>query len=422
MYSLKLTLYLSLSPCSFSPDASPASKGIFEPTDKFLNRHMGSTGVDRDEMLRTVGFTSMEDLLDSTIPRQIRLAEDLQLEAPRSESEALAHLKNMMSKNVVSKDFIGAGYYETITPNVILRNVLENPGWYTAYTPYQAEISQGRLESLLNFQTMVSDLTGMPLANASLLDEATAAAEGMTMCYSLKNQKQKRFFIDENCHPQTIAVCTTRATALGIDLQVGKAEELELGDAAKDLCGAMIQYPNTYGEVGDWSNFILECHNANTMVVACTDLMASAVLKPVGEMGADIAVGSAQRFGVPMGFGGPHAGFLATDEKSSRKMPGRIIGVSIDQYGKPALRMAMQTREQHIRRDKATSNICTAQALLANMAAMYGVYHGPRGIKNIATKLHGTPTTCTGATNCTPTSPSLQPLVEGAPEAQAPLS
>lgn len=293
----------------------------------------------------------------------------------------------MMSQNVVSTDFIGMGYFETLTPNVILRNVLENPGWYTAYTPYQAEISQGRLESLLNFQTMVADLTGLSLSNASLLDESTAAAEGMAMCYSLKNQKKKKFFIDENVHPQSIAVCATRAYGLGIELVVGNVEEADF--SGNDFCGVTIQYPNTYGSIQDWSEFVDKAHADGVMVVAATDLMASSILKPVGEMGVDIAVGSAQRFGVPMGFGGPHAGFLATNEKSSRKMPGRIIGVSIDATGKPALRMAMQTREQHIRRDKATSNICTAQALLANMAGFYGVYHGPEGIKDIATKIHG---------------------------------
>lgn len=360
---------------------------VFTPTDKFLIRHMGSVGEDRDALLHKAGFETMEELIDSTIPKKIRIEQPLDLEPPYSESEALAHLMKMMSKNIMSKDFIGTGYYETITPNVILRNVFQNPGWYTSYTPYQAEIAQGRLESLLNFQTMVADLTGMPLSNASLLDEATAAAEGMSMCYALKNHKKKRFFIDENCHPQTIAVCTTRAASVGIQLTVGKAEDADL--SGNDLCGVLIQYPNTYGGVSDWSDFIADVHSNGAMVVAATDLMASTVLKPVGEMGADIAVGSAQRFGVPMGFGGPHAGFIATDEKSARKMPGRIIGVSIDAEGKPALRMAMQTREQHIRRDKATSNICTAQALLANMAAFYGVYHGPEGVKNIGTKLHG---------------------------------
>merc|ERR1711871_1255546 len=303
--------------------------------------------------------------------------------------EALEKIKGMMSQNKVNKSFIGMGYYETNLPGVILRNVLENPGWYTAYTPYQAEIAQGRLESLLNFQTMVTDLTQLPLSNASLLDEATAAAEAMAMCYSLKNGKKKRFFVDEGCHPQNIALVQTRGGVLGLDVVVGSAEQALKEVSSKEFCGVLCQYPDTYGTVSDWSEFTKACHAAdNTLVVAATDLMASVVCKPAGEMGFDIAVGSAQRFGVPMGFGGPHAAFLATTDAYSRKMPGRIIGVSIDSEGRPALRMAMQTREQHIRRDKATSNICTAQALLANMAAFYGVYHGPDGLKKIAERIH----------------------------------
>lgn len=263
---------------------------------------------------------------------------------------------------------------------------MENPGWYTAYTPYQAEIAQGRLQSLLNFQTMVTDLTGMALSNASLLDESTAAAEAMTMCYSMKSQKRKKFFVDDRCHPQNIALAHTRGEALGMTIEVGNVEKLDL--TKKDYCGVLVQYPDTYGGVKDWQPFTQYAHDNDTLVVAATDLMASIKLKPVGEMGFDIAVGSAQRFGVPMGFGGPHAAFLATTDAYSRKMPGRIIGVSIDARGQPALRMAMQTREQHIRRDKATSNICTAQALLANMASFYAVYHGPEGLKNIANRIH----------------------------------
>ena len=337
-------------------------------------------------MLEKIGFQSLEELVNSTVPSKIKLQKKLTLDAPMSESEALSKLKTIMSKNVVNKSFIGAGYYETLTPGVILRNVLENPGWYTAYTPYQAEIAQGRLQSLLNFQTMVTDLTGMALSNASLLDEATAAAEAMTMCYSLKNQKKTKFFVDSGCHPQNIALAKTRGDALGMEVTVGPVESLDLSKA--DYCGVMVQYPNTYGGAYDWSSFTAKCHAADALVVGVTDLMASVMLKPVGEQGFDIAVGSAQRFGVPMGFGGPHAAFLATTDAYSRKMPGRIIGVSIDSRNKPALRMAMQTREQHIRRDKATSNICTAQALLANMAAFYGVYHGPEGLKKIAARIH----------------------------------
>jgi len=340
-------------------------------------------------MLKTVGFKTIDDLVSSTVPSSIRLKSNLVLDAPLSESEALHKLKGIMSKNQVKKSFIGMGYYETLTPGVILRNVLENPGWYTAYTPYQAEIAQGRLQSLLNFQTMVADLTGMMMSNASLLDEATAAAEAMTMCYSLKNQKKKKFLVDSDCFPQTIELAKTRGEALGMVIEVADAESSASKLATGEYCGVMIQYPGCSGVVKDWSSFTAMAHTHDTLVVGATDLLASVLLKPVGEMGIDIAVGSAQRFGVPMGFGGPHAAFLATTESYSRKMPGRIIGVSIDSRGKPALRMAMQTREQHIRRDKATSNICTAQALLANMASLYAVYHGPEGLKAIAGRVHG---------------------------------
>ena len=346
-------------------------------------------------MLDYLGFKSLDQLIDATVPQQIRLNKKLNMDPALSESEALSKLKGIMGKNKVLKSFIGMGYYETLTPGVILRNVLENPGWYTAYTPYQAEIAQGRLQSLLNFQTMVSELTGMALSNASLLDESTAAAEAMSMCFSLKNQKKKKFFVSDKCHPQNIALVQTRGEALGMSIIVGPAESSDF--SSNEFCGAMIQYPDTYGGVHDWSPFVEKAHKNQVMVVACTDLLASVLCKPVGEMGVDIAVGSAQRFGVPMGFGGPHAGFLATTDEYSRKMPGRIIGVSIDSRGKPALRMAMQTREQHIRRDKATSNICTAQALLANMAAFYGVYHGPEGLKKIASRVHGMASSSAGA-------------------------
>lgn len=351
---------------------------------------MGSQGDDKQAMLEKVGFNSLEELIETVVPSAIRLNQSLTLAAPKSESEALGEIKAMMSKNQVKKNFIGMGYYETLTPGVILRNVLENPGWYTAYTPYQAEISQGRLESLLNFQTMVADLTGMTLSNSSLLDEATAAAEAMSMCYSLKSQKKKKFFVDVNCHPQNIALCKTRGEAMGMEVVVGDAQSsAELDYSSGDYCGVIVQYPDTYGNIIDWSEVTASAHEAGALVVCATDLMASTMLKPAGEMGFDIAIGSAQRFGVPMGFGGPHAAFLATTDAYSRKMPARIIGVSIDSRGKPALRMAMQTREQHIRRDKATSNICTAQALLANMAAFYGVYHGPDGVKSIAARING---------------------------------
>ncbi|CAM9309278.1 unnamed protein product [Chrysoparadoxa australica] len=338
-------------------------------------------------MLATVGASSMSDLVSKTVPDAIRLSKPLNLDAPLSESQALKKINEIAKKNQVLKSFIGMGYCETLTPPVILRNMLENPGWYTAYTPYQAEISQGRLTSLLNFQTMVADLTGMDMSNASLLDEATAAAEAMFLCYGIGGKKQKQFFVSEDCHPQTIALVKTRGGAIGIDIVVGKADEVDFEGGT--FCGSLIQYPTTYGNVEDYEAFVERAHASKVLVVASTDLMACTMLKPPGEFGIDITVGSAQRFGVPMGYGGPHAGFMATNQAYSRRMPGRIIGVSKDSRGKPALRMAMQTREQHIRRDKATSNICTAQALLANMAASYGVYHGPEGIKDIASRIHG---------------------------------
>ncbi|KAJ1434480.1 glycine cleavage system P-protein-domain-containing protein, partial [Ochromonadaceae sp. CCMP2298] len=366
----------------------------FAAGDQFCHRHVGSQMGNKQAMLERVGFNSLEELLDSAVPTSIRLPVNLNLDSALSESEALSKLKGIMSKNQVKKSFIGMGYYEVLLPQVIQRNLLENPGWYTSYTPYQAEISQGRLESLLNFQTMISDMTGLPLAGASLLDESTAAAEAMAMCYTLQGQKKRRFFVDDRCHPQTIALVQTRGEALGLSVEVGSVlgGEGGLDMGGKDFCGVMVQYPDTYGKrvgtVRDWSDFTALAHEQGALVVGCTDLMASVLLKPVGEMGFDIAVGSAQRFGVPMGFGGPHAGFLATTTTYSRKMPGRIIGVSVDTNGKPALRMAMQTREQHIRRDKATSNICTAQALLANIAACYAVYHGPLGLTQIASRIH----------------------------------
>ena len=298
----------------------------------------------------------------------------------------------MANKNKVMKSYIGMGYYDTIVPNVILRNVLENPGWYTSYTPYQAEIAQGRLEMLLNFQTLCSDLTGLPMSVSSLLDESTAAAEAMQMCFSLKGKKGKKnkFFVSRDVHPQTISLIETRAGAIGIDVVIGDHSTSDVDSG--DYCGAIVQYPNTYGSIESpgesYADFTTRCHEGEAMVICATDLMALTKLAPPSSWGADIAVGSAQRFGVPMGFGGPHAGFLSTSDKYSRKMPARIIGVTIDSQGKPCLRMAMQTREQHIRRDKATSNICTAQALLANMAASYAIYHGPEGLKAISGRIH----------------------------------
>lgn len=304
-----------------------------------------------------------------------------------TESQMLEHMKKLASMNKVFKSFIGMGYYDTFVPGVILRNLLENPGWYTQYTPYQAEIAQGRLESLLNFQTMITDLTALPMSNASLLDEGTAAAEAMNMCNMIHKGKKKTFLVASNCHPQTIDICKTRAG--GFDLTVKVADLKDFDYSGKDVCGVLVQYPGTEGEVLDYGAFVKNAHANDVKVVMATDLLALTVLKPPGELGVDIVVGSAQRFGVPMGYGGPHAAFLATSQEYKRMMPGRIIGVSMDSQGKPALRMAMQTREQHIRRSKATSNICTAQALLANMAAMFAVYHGPEGLKAIAERVHG---------------------------------
>ena len=328
-------------------------------------------------MLAQLGFKSLDDLIDAAVPKKIRLGKKLNLPAARSEFEALAELKKIAGENKLFRSFIGQGYYDTITPPVIQRNVLENPGWYTQYTPYQAEISQGRLEALLNFQTMVADLTGLDIANASLLDEATAAAEAMTMCHSLKDERNV-FFVSENCHPQTIAVVQTRAKALGIEIVVGGHENFQFNEK---VFGALVQYPDTFGAIHDYTGLVKQAHAAGALVTVATDLLALTLLKPPGEFGADIAVGSAQRFGVPLGYGGPHAAFFATRDEFKRHMPGRLVGVSKDSRGKPALRLALQTREQHIRREKATSNICTAQALLANMASMYAVYHGPEGLK-----------------------------------------
>jgi glycine dehydrogenase len=370
------------------------------PTDTFVRRHIGPRDHEIAEMLRLLGYDSLESLSDAAVPAAIRLKKPLKLGPPRGEHELLNELKQTAKKNKVMRSFIGQGYYGTITPPVILRNILENPGWYTQYTPYQAEISQGRLEALLNFQTMVSDLTALPLANASMLDEATAAAEAMAMCRSLVLERDEgtraAFFVADDCHPQTIAVVRTRAKSLGIDLIVGNPIEALGGTGtlsglpvgASKLVGVLLQYPTTDGRIVDYSDFIQSAHAAGALVVMAADILALTLIKPPGELGADIAVGSTQRFGVPMGFGGPHAAYIATKSEYARKMPGRIIGVSKDVHGRPALRLALQTREQHIRREKATSNICTAQVLLAIMAGMYAVYHGPEGLKAIALRVH----------------------------------
>lgn len=353
---------------------------------------MGPNDEDGKAMLKAIGFDNFESMVKSTVPAQILTQTELKLDEPLTESEAIQSIKSMADKNKVMKSFIGQGYYDTIVPPVILRNMLENPGWYTAYTPYQAEISQGRLEMLLNFQTLVCDLTGLSMAVASLLDESTAAAEAMQMCFALKGKRGKnnKFFVSNDLHPQTIGLLETRASVIGIELVFGNHSDADFAEG--NYCGAIVQYPNTYGSVESpgesYKSFTDRAHEGGAMVIAATDLMALTKLAAPSTWGADIAIGSAQRFGVPMGFGGPHAGFLATSDAYSRKMPGRIIGVTIDSEGKPCLRMAMQTREQHIRRDKATSNICTAQALLANMAAAYAIYHGPDGLKSIAGRIH----------------------------------
>lgn len=360
---------------------------LLKPLDTFPRRHLGPSSVDIERMLEVLGVESLDALIDEAVPPQIRLKEPLRLDPPRSESEVLAELRNLAGRNRVYRSFIGMGYYGTLTPGVIQRNILENPGWYTQYTPYQAEIAQGRLEALLNFQTMIIDLTGMDIANASLLDEGTAAAEAMTMA----KRAQKRghtgnvFFVSEKCHPQTIDVVRTRAEPLGYTVVVGDHASYDFGD---QTFGALVQYPDTEGTIHDLRAFCARAHAAGALVIVATDLLALTLLTPPGEFGADIAVGSAQRFGVPMGFGGPHAAFLGTREEFKRLMPGRLVGVSVDAEGNPALRLALQTREQHIRRDKATSNICTAQVLLAVMASMYAVYHGPDGLRAIAQRTH----------------------------------
>ncbi|MGL0955689.1 aminomethyl-transferring glycine dehydrogenase [Vibrio vulnificus] len=351
---------------------------------EFVGRHNGPNHADQQKMLSTINAESLDALIAQTVPAQIRLEKPMQLAEAQSEADMLASIKKFADLNQVKRTFIGQGYYNTFTPNVILRNVLENPGWYTAYTPYQPEISQGRLESLLNYQQMVMDLTGMDIANASLLDEATAAAEAMTLCQRAGKSKSKVFFVADDVHPQTIEVIKTRAKYFGFDVVIGNVDSLPQTEAF----GALLQYPSTTGEVRDLTDVIAQAQANKTLVSVATDLLASALVKPVGEMGADVVIGSAQRFGVPMGYGGPHAAFMATREQHKRTMPGRVIGVSIDAKGNQALRMAMQTREQHIRREKATSNICTAQALLANMASFFAVYHGEEGIRTIARRTH----------------------------------
>jgi glycine dehydrogenase len=367
----------------------------------FALRHIGPNRDEIDAMLRELCLEDLDALVDATVPKNIRFNGELDLPPPKSEAEALSELRAVSKKNKVAKSFIGAGYSDCVTPPVIQRNVLENPGWYTAYTPYQAEIAQGRLEALLNFQTMITDLTGMEIANASMLDEATSAAEAMSLCHAVVPAR-KTFLVADDCHPQTIEVIRTRAKPLGIDVVVddfrkfdfgveqapnspsGKKDELE----ARAPFGVLVQYPATGGAIHDFGELVNEAHAAGALVVVAADILALTLLKPPGEFGADVAVGSTQRFGVPLGFGGPHAAYFATRNEYKRHMPGRLVGVSHDAEGRPAYRLALQTREQHIRRDKATSNICTAQVLLAVMASMYAVYHGPRGLRKIAQQIH----------------------------------
>jgi glycine dehydrogenase len=362
----------------------PSPRELLAPLDSFERRHTGSPEAELAEMLRLTGYASLDALTDAAVPPHIRLPQPLNLPAAAGESAALTEIRGIAAQNQVYRSFIGMGYYDTAVPGVIQRNILENPGWYTAYTPYQSEISQGRLEALLNFQTVVTELTGLEIANASMLDEGTAAAEAMMMCHRIKlggRPDPSMFFVSEKCHPQTIDIVKTRAQPLGVEVVVGDPATYEF---AGKVFGVLVQYPDTTGSIHDYTTFFAKAHDAGALCVAATDLLALTLLRPPGEFGADVAVGSAQRFGVPMGFGGPHAGFLATRDAHKRQMPGRLVGVSKDAQGNPAMRLALGTREQHIRRDKATSNICTAQVLLGVMASMYAVYHGPEGLKHIA--------------------------------------
>ena len=370
------------------------NQGPLDPTDTFMRRHLGPTPAEEQAMLATLGFGTMAQLLDAAIPAGIRMRRELNISDPtntqhfpvRGEAETLTALRQLASSNQVWRSYLGMGYHDCTVPPVVLRNILENPGWYTAYTPYQAEISQGRLEALLNYQTMICELTGMEVANASLLDEGTAAAEAMSLCFAARSHQRKRFFVAEDCHPQTIAVVETRASGLGIELVIGKPGTTPINDGT--FCGVLVQYPCTSGRVHDYRNFAQDVRLAGALLVVAADPLALCLLTPPGQWGADVVVGSAQRFGVPMGLGGPHAAYFATRTEHVRKMPGRLIGVSRDSSGQPALRMAIQTREQHIKRERATSNICTAQVLLAVMAGMYGTWHGPQGLKSIAGRVH----------------------------------
>src|SRR6266545_3294355 len=366
----------------------PTVRASISPADRFETRHVGPSPDETRAMLTALGYDSLDAFIDAVVPDDIRLRRPLALPPGRTEREVLQALRGLAAQNQLYRSYIGMGYHHSFTPQVIQRNIVENPGWYTAYTPYQPEIAQGRLEALLNFQTMVADLTALPIANASLLDEATAAAEAMHVTEAVARVPAGTtplFLIAEGCHPQTIAVVRTRAEARGVQTVVADPESFEFRPG---VIGALLQYPTTEGKIEDYRGFCDKAHAAGALVTVATDLLALTLLLPPGEWGADIAVGSSQRFGVPMGYGGPHAAFFATRDRHKRHMPGRIIGVSKDVSGRPALRMALQTREQHIRRDRATSNICTAQVLLAVMAGMYAVYHGPNGLRRIAQRVH----------------------------------
>jgi len=367
-------------------------------TEKFIYRHNGPRNEELPIILEKIGVSSVDELINQTVPASIRLSEPLKISAALTERQYYRRIHDIASKNKVFETYIGMGYYDTITPAVIHRNILENPSWYTSYTPYQAEISQGRLEALLNFQTMVTELTAMELANASLLDEATAAAEAMIMMFNLRSRANVKagknvLFVDKNIFPQTLAVIQTRSVPLGIEVQIGDFNECQLDEKT---FGCLVQYITDHGKIEDYEGFANCAHEKGSLVAVAADIMSLALLKPPGEWGADIVFGTTQRFGIPMGYGGPHAAFFATREKYKRTVPGRIIGITKDCHGNLALRMALQTREQHIKRERATSNICTAQALLATMAGMYAVYHGAEGIKRIALNIHGIAGTVAG--------------------------
>lgn len=389
--SRSLPAYVRLVRCSSTSTRKFSLEQIAPPRDAFTRRHIGPDAVEEKEMLRTLNLQSVDELIDKTLPSTIKFSRDLAIDEALSEPDLLEKLRQIAKHNQVWRSYIGMGYYNCHVPTTILRNILENPGWTTPYTPYQPELAQGRLESLLNFQTMVSDLTGLDIANSSLLDEATSAAEAMALCY--RYNKKPKFFVDKNCHPQIISVVETRASTLGPDgdgLQVIVGDRESFDFTNQDVSGVLFQYPDTNGNIVDFSELVEKAHDVKALAVCATDLLALTILRPPGEFGCDVAIGCTQRFGVPLGYGGPHAGFFAVRDMGNlkRMLPGRMVGVTRDAQGKPCYRLALQTREQHIRRDKATSNICTAQALLANMSAMYAIYHGPNGLKNIAGCVH----------------------------------